>query len=492
MKKIFVIICSAVFMCGVFQNMANAKECRVTTCTESNRKTTGNSILSTNGLLGAEAASSGGQCYRCNWGDNDYECKEGTVIAIKHQDYATNGRINGFYRCEDEGVRNDEWVKYEPTHTCGPDLGSLPSTAKNTESYFHINGVKTGSVRSETGDSLVLANGSDGCVMYVCKKGYTPNTDKTDCISAESVDCAASGGTWNGSACQCDSNKGLKQDSSKTACVCKNSGYEYVDRNQKCEETEASKQRRDQKKNQSMQQQCESSGGVWIQKTRQCSCSAQKNLKLNGNTCECKDNNYKKSSDRKSCVLTDDAARKRECESAAATNSDVYWDESAKECKCRDIKKEFVSGKCEIKEAITKCNSVTGAKWSDYNEECVCVDDNMKIDSTGTKCVEKEYVKQEREQKVIADKIISAGGELDSIVAGFGKANVWKNAQGEFNTARLASDSIAAVVLGTAGGLITSSVMKKHQVEDGFEDLKCVIGGQPVAGWGDEFRVGIQ
>ena len=34
--------------------------------------------------------------------------------------------------------------------------------------------------------------------------------------------------------------------------------------------------------------------------------------------------------------------------------------------------------------------------------------------------------------------------------------------------------------------------MKKHQVEDGFEDLKCTIGGQPVAGWGDEFTVGIQ
>ena len=87
--------------------------------------------------------------------------------------------------------------------------------------------------------------------------------------------------------------------------------------------------------------------------------------------------------------------------------------------------------------------------------------------------------------------IIAAGDALDGIVAGFGKSK-WKNAQGEFNTARLASDSIAAVVLGTAGGLITSSVMKKHQVEDGFEDLKCVIGGQPVAGWGDEFRVGMQ
>lgn len=89
------------------------------------------------------------------------------------------------------------------------------------------------------------------------------------------------------------------------------------------------------------------------------------------------------------------------------------------------------------------------------------------------------------------NKIIAAGKVLDGIVAGF-DVSVWKNAQGEFNTARLASDSIAGVVLGTAGGLITSSVMKKKQAEQGFEDLKCVVGGQSVAGWGDEFNVGIQ
>lgn len=89
--------------------------------------------------------------------------------------------------------------------------------------------------------------------------------------------------------------------------------------------------------------------------------------------------------------------------------------------------------------------------------------------------------------------------ELEKVYAllmGFGlfdaERSVWKDAQGEFNTARLASDSIAGVVLGTVGGVVTSSVMKKHQVEDGFEDLKCTIGGQTVAGWGDEFNVGIQ
>lgn len=87
--------------------------------------------------------------------------------------------------------------------------------------------------------------------------------------------------------------------------------------------------------------------------------------------------------------------------------------------------------------------------------------------------------------------ITGYGSTLDGIIGNL-DLSVWKNADGKFNTARLASDSIAGVVLGTAGGLITSSVMKKHQAADGFEDLKCVVGGQSVAGWGDVFRVGIQ
>ncbi|MCQ2581390.1 MAG: hypothetical protein MJ170_00200 [Alphaproteobacteria bacterium] len=72
------------------------------------------------------------------------------------------------------------------------------------------------------------------------------------------------------------------------------------------------------------------------------------------------------------------------------------------------------------------------------------------------------------------------------------KASEWKDEEGKFNTARLASDSIAGVVLGTVGGVVTSTVIKKNQVEDGFEDLKCSIGGQSVATWGDEFQVGLQ
>lgn len=81
--------------------------------------------------------------------------------------------------------------------------------------------------------------------------------------------------------------------------------------------------------------------------------------------------------------------------------------------------------------------------------------------------------------------------KLESI-AGQIKTTVWKDTEGNFNTSRLISDSVAGVVLGTAGGLITSSVVKKSQVKNGFEDINCTVGGQVVSGWGDQFNVGIQ
>ena len=68
--------------------------------------------------------------------------------------------------------------------------------------------------------------------------------------------------------------------------------------------------------------------------------------------------------------------------------------------------------------------------------------------------------------------------------------SVWKNKSGKFNTARLASDSVAGVVLGTAGGLITSNLVRKNQIRTGFEDISCTVGGQKIADWGDEFTVG--
>jgi len=70
--------------------------------------------------------------------------------------------------------------------------------------------------------------------------------------------------------------------------------------------------------------------------------------------------------------------------------------------------------------------------------------------------------------------------------------SVWKNADGSFNAARLASDLTAGVVLGTVGGVVSGVLIKKSQVEKGFDALNCTVGGQKIADWGDEFRVGLR
>lgn len=93
---------------------------------------------------------------------------------------------------------------------------------------------------------------------------------------------------------------------------------------------------------------------------------------------------------------------------------------------------------------------------------------------------------------------VQASDELKNAIASVDKlfmsmdTSVWKDAQGNFNTARLVSDSVAGVVLGTAGGLITSNVVKKNQIKKGFENIKCTIGGQEVGSYGDEINVNLK
>lgn len=88
-------------------------------------------------------------------------------------------------------------------------------------------------------------------------------------------------------------------------------------------------------------------------------------------------------------------------------------------------------------------------------------------------------------------RIKSIAANLQNMTANLG-SSVWKNKEGNFNTSRLVSDSVAGVVLGTAGGLITSNIIKKNQVKGGFEDIKCTVGGQIVAEYGDDFSVGMR
>ena len=92
-----------------------------------------------------------------------------------------------------------------------------------------------------------------------------------------------------------------------------------------------------------------------------------------------------------------------------------------------------------------------------------------------------------------AAEVSNAKGSLDKFFASAeSEASVWKDSEGKFNTARLASDLTAGVVLGTVGGVVSGVVIKKKQVEKGFEVLHCTVGGQKIADWGDEFSVGLQ
>ena len=164
---------------------------------------------------------------------------------------------------------------------------------------------------------------------------------------------------------------------------------------------------------------------------------------------------------------------------------------------------------------IVLLGGASGSGTTSYNKNLVArridtvrqlFDDNTQIKLTwnGLDINTEANLENEPKDRVVYVLFIDPQTKIDltelekvyALLIGFGlfdaERSVWKNAQGEFNTARLASDSIAGVVLGTVGGVVTSSVMKKHQVKDGFEDLKCTIGGQTFAGWGDEFNVGIQ
>ncbi len=99
-----------------------------------------------------------------------------------------------------------------------------------------------------------------------------------------------------------------------------------------------------------------------------------------------------------------------------------------------------------------------------------------------------DYTDDDPEIKEATVSISDLVANLSKIESEFGLSK-WRTAEGKFNYARLASDATAGIVLGTTGALVTAHVVKKKQVEDGFESLECTVGGQHVGDWGDVFRI---
>lgn len=191
----------------------------------------------------------------------------------------------------------------------------------------------------------------------------------------------------------------------------------------------------------------------------------------------------------------------KDCASLSSGKTDVFTilvDKSAKNNHASD----FMRHKGILEE---NCNNAEGKLNVNENHRendkyyvaftCTCQPAQaavVKQDDAGGQSGEKGADKKNTEDA--SKNVEQAIAGLNAIIGkdNLPKANKWRDADGKFNTARLASDVTAGVVLGTAGALITSHLVKKHQVSEGFEDIQCTISGQTVAGFGDEFTVGVK
>ncbi len=197
-------------------------------------------------------------------------------------------------------------------------------------------------------------------------------------------------------------------------------------------------------------------------------------------------------------------------------DSDAHWDDTLGVCFCNnslEYQWDDTRYECVKLPDRAECESFQhnrqfqgDVQWNLVTRRCECKKDkngttitnpgDWRIGAFG--CEKKPSVLRREEfaanmpaADAASRRINDIVDELKGISEDWGRSR-WKNADGGFNTARLASDSIAGVVLGTVGGVITSNVIKKNQVKGGFEDINCTVGGQRVADYADQFRVGIK
>ncbi|MBR4860199.1 MAG: hypothetical protein IKV10_02770, partial [Alphaproteobacteria bacterium] len=248
---------------------------------------------------------------------------------------------------------------------------------------------------------------------------------------------------------------------------------------------------------------CSQTGGQWIEDTQTCFCEPNKNLKnpdggLNS-YCQCKDKDHALdlSNPSNGCEKIDSVANKEACDAADnATWVPASTEDETGKCVCTQAGHywqwniDTQTGRCKMYDNYEPCINAENTRWNTTTNECECTDGGQEF--RDGQCVDTQETKNIN-ANIAAIEIANTIVVLDRIKQDLDKTkSKWKNAEGKFNTARLASDATAGIVLGTTSALITSKLVKKHQVQDGFEDIQCTIGGQTVADWGDEFTIGIQ
>lgn len=193
--------------------------------------------------------------------------------------------------------------------------------------------------------------------------------------------------------------------------------------------------------------------------------------------CVCKDptKEFKiNEADRGYCVAKGETAPEAKCECSLTATAIATARTSCGDKVSTAVADAIAKIELQCKD-VTKCDAKEFLKYMDI------------INGAGATCtVPVTPVTDEATLKRIQEKVSSVEKRFNNL-----DVSVWKTAEGNFNGARLASDSIAGVVLGTTGALITSSVVKKNQIKSGFEDIVCTVGGQTVGSYGDEITVGI-
>lgn len=505
MKKIWLLsICCVCIFVGISDSYG-AKNCKAFACPKDTSKIGENKEY-------IQATIGGGQCYSCDSDDysfGDNEC--GYQANVGQTDI--HGEIVDIYTCVDiSWSAYDEWHKSNPTRLCqNSPLGVTARGKANVKTRYLLDGFAT--KRESGGEQIVNTGGSTGCVYYTCEENYKPNADKTGC-ARQNANCTdatgkaySTGDSNNAAKCQMTGGKvvdgltSLSHVTGKCTQTCMSNGWKIrlndgacanqwivASDAKSCIENPAVVKKRQQKHNEQVREKCENSYGTW--NGSKCTCDkTQKHLVLSGDKCVCESADYEFDTSSKSCKIKDVVKMKQECTASVAQASGAYWDIEKKICACDDDSKHFVRGKCEYKPAVIACGKIVGAKWT--GTECKCTTAGYVVNEEKTQCVKSDALIKTEEQAESRIKIGDLYKKLNGMSNDF-KVSVWKNADGNFNTARLTSDSIAAVVLGTTGALVTSNVVKKNQVSSGFEDINCQIGGQTVAGWGDEFSVGMQ
>lgn len=386
------------------------------------------SLVDPNGWITADVGHN--QCWFCGPGPNS--CSDNEVVP-----YLDGvGDVIGLWQCS-TGFTN-EFTNYEPGYFCdnselksSEGIGGVDLT--NAKKTYRIDGVATSSFSLGDLDAFI---GRASCIYVKCNEGYVPSPDKTKCVEGSAADTTP---------------EPAPKTTPAPTITC-------VDR-------------------------CRGMTGQQYNECVACCHVPSAVANWNGNTCICAQNaNYL-------FVPNSDPTTGGQCYMHEQLPEIVVTPDPGYECdpvkiaqimgwQVQYASNATISG--QILAIIQYCdgnpNEITFNTM--YNQLLALINQ------------ESAAAQLSSQQDASRRRIANAASDIRSVVDNL-DVSKWRTAEGDFNTSRLLSDSIAGVVLGTAGGLITSNVMKKNQASNGLEDIQCTVGGQVVAGWGDQFQVGI-